>query len=152
MKILVFSDSHGRLNPMFQAVRLEQPEHIIHLGDCVDDFRQLQDQFPSIPMTNVPGNCDYGNTDPESRLVELDGVRIFLTHGHAYRVKYMYLRVVYAALEQNASLLLFGHTHRAECFQEKQLWCMNPGAAKQGCYGLVETCRGDFSLRLKNLN
>ena len=149
MKILVFSDSHGKIAPMERAIISENPDHVLHLGDCVRDFRQLQEQFPQLPMTNVPGNCDYGDLSPHSLAVTLDSVRIFMTHGHVYQVKYMYLRAIYAALEQESALLLFGHTHRPECFQEKGLWAMNPGAARNGCYGVVETDYGTFQLHLK---
>lgn len=149
MKILVFSDSHGRLMPMTRAINAEKPDHVLHLGDCVRDFQELQKQFPQLPMTNVPGNCDYGNTDPLYKVITLEGHKIFLTHGHTYNVKYMYLRAIYAALEQEADLLLFGHTHRAECFSEKGLWVMNPGAALQGCYGVIQIQSDDLQLRLE---
>lgn len=149
MKILVFSDSHGKLAPMERAIVQENPDHVLHLGDCVRDFKALQEKFPQLPMTNVPGNCDYGDTSPHSLAVTLDSVRIFMTHGHVYQVKYMYLRAIYAALEQEASVLLFGHTHRAECFQEKGLWAMNPGAAGSGHYGVIETDHGTFQLDLR---
>lgn len=149
MKVLVFSDSHGRLAPMIEAIHAEKPDHVLHLGDCVRDFQALKQQFPTLPMTNVPGNCDYGNTDPLYQVITLEGCRIFLTHGHPYQVKYMYLRVIYAALEQDANLLVFGHTHQAECFKEQGLWVLNPGAAKQGCYGIIHIQNGKLQLRLE---
>lgn len=152
MKVLVFSDSHGKLEYMHQAIASENPDHILHLGDHVRDFQALKTQYPQIPMTNVPGNCDYGDSSPESQTIVLDGVRIFMTHGHRYQVKYMYLRAIYAALEQDAQILLFGHTHRAECFEEKGLWALNPGAAGQGSYGVLELHEGTFMLNLRNLH
>lgn len=151
MKVLVFSDSHGKLACMHQAIATEKPDHILHLGDHVRDFLALKAQYPQIPMTNVPGNCDHGDSSPESQTIVLDGVRIFMTHGHAYQVKYMYLRVIYAALEQDAQILLFGHTHHAECFEEKGLWVLNPGAAGLGSYGVLELHEGTFMLNLRNL-
>lgn len=67
-----------------------------------------------------------------TKVMELEGKRILMTHGHRYGVKSGYLRAVYAAKEQQADILLFGHTHRAECFQEEGLWVLNPGAAADG--------------------
>ncbi len=152
MKILVFSDSHGTLNYMEEAVHLETPDHLIHLGDYTRDSALLAQRFPHIPLHFVAGNCDYGDPAPTEQSITLDGVRLFLTHGHRYQVKYMYLRAIYAALEKNAQILLFGHTHRAECFQEKVLWAMNPGAAKSGSYGVITVSDGAFQLELKNAN
>lgn len=152
MKILVFSDSHGNLGHMETAVHREAPDQLIHLGDYTRDSARLAQKFPHIPLHFVAGNCDYGDSSPTEQVITLDGVRLFLTHGHRYQVKYMYLRAVYAALEENAQILLFGHTHRAECFQEQGLWAMNPGAAKQGSYGVITVSDGTFQLELKNVN
>lgn len=152
MKILVFSDSHGTLSHMEKAILAESPDHLIHLGDYVRDSDAIHGRFPHISLHFVAGNCDYGDPTPTEQVITLDGVRLFLTHGHRYQVKYMYLRAIYAALEENAQILLFGHTHRAECFQEQGLWAMNPGAAKLGSYGVITVSDGTFQLELKNVN
>lgn len=148
MLLLVFSDSHGITDSMEAAVRLHKPDWVLHLGDCVEDFSALQSRFPDIPMDHVPGNCDYGAAPPLTKLLELDGRRIMITHGHQYGVKSGYLRAIYAAREQQADILLFGHTHHAECFQEGPLWVMNPGAANQGSYGIITLDRNGIQCRL----
>ena len=64
MKILVLSDSHGAVSPMEQAVEQTSPDLILHLGDCWRDGERLHDRFPSIPLEQVPGNCDFRPTEP----------------------------------------------------------------------------------------
>ena len=152
MKLLVFSDSHGVLPYMESAVRLHHPDWVLHLGDCVKDFTALQSLFPSLPMEHVPGNCDYGADGPFTKLLELEGVRIMMTHGHRYGVKSGYLGVLCAAREQQADILLFGHTHYAECFQEGPLWVMNPGAAGQGSYGIITLSQDGIQCCLERQN
>ena len=47
--------------------------------------------------------------------------------------------------EQQADILLFGHTHRAECFREGPLWVMNPGSIGRGSpctYGVITIADG----------
>lgn len=149
MKLLVFSDSHGHLAGMESAILQEQPDRIIHLGDHVRDVEKIREKFPRLPIHNVAGNCDFGTQLPDTDTVEVSGVRIFLTHGHRYYVKSQYLRAIYAAQEQEADVLLFGHTHRAECFREKEMWVMNPGAAgPKGTYGVIEVEQGSIRCRL----
>ena len=111
----------------------------IHLGDYVRDAEAIAAYFPSLDLRYVRGNCDaYSRSDAEENLLfNADGVRIFMTHGHRYGVKSGYLRAIYAAREQEADLLLFGHTHYADCFQEGPLWVLNPGAARNGSYGII---------------
>jgi Predicted phosphoesterase len=58
MKILVLSDSHGDKKRMAGSVRTEKPDMIIHLGDCISDFKALTEEFPGIEAYGVKGNCD----------------------------------------------------------------------------------------------
>ena len=150
MKILVFSDSHGRVASMERAIRLEQPDQILHLGDCVPDAQALK-KF-GIPLLQVAGNCDYGSTEPEIRILDLEGTRIYMTHGHLHGVKTMYQRAIYAAMGEDAQILLFGHTHQAECYCEQGLWILNPGAAGAwGSYGVIQLTDGRIDCCLKSV-
>lgn len=97
MKILVLSDSHGAVSPMEQAVEQTSPDLILHLGDCWRDGERLHDRFPSIPLEQVPGNCDFRPTEPAERLLELRGKRILLCHGHTYGVKQSLVTAGFAA-------------------------------------------------------
>ena len=130
MKLLIFSDSHGNVANMEDAVRLEHPDRVLHLGDLARDAEALQEKFPDIPITYVPGNCAGRRPDlPEERVFSLEGVRIFMTHGHNYHVKLGFWAVERAAREAGANLLCFGHTHEDLCQFRSGLWLVNPGAA-----------------------
>lgn len=145
MRILVLSDSHGGVFRMRQAVELTEPQHILFLGDCLPDADKLQREFPDIPMTTVPGNCDWGSTDEPERLIELRGKRILMMHGHTRNVKYTLMNATYAAREYGADILLFGHTHHALVDYDGALWTMNPGSVgdrNTPTYGVI-TIGGD---------
>lgn len=151
MKLLIFSDSHGR--PGMEAVAArERPDHILHLGDCVRDAQSLENKV-DCPLTNVPGNCDWATGGlPEIRTMALGGKRIYMTHGHLHGVKMNYTRVIYAALEARAELLLFGHTHHPACFRQGDLWVLNPGSwGYGGSYGVADL-EEEISCRLKVWN
>lgn len=148
MRILVLSDSHGAVYRMRQAVELTEPQHILFLGDCLPDAHKLQREFPHIPMTTVPGNCDWGSLDEPERLMELRGKRILMMHGHTRNVKYTLMNAAYAAREYGADILLFGHTHHALADNDGTLWMMNPGSVGERSmptYGVItindHTCR-----------
>ena len=64
MKILVFSDSHGRTLGMVRAVRQQQPDAVFHLGDCERDTQRLEKEFPDLPLYRVCGNCDRAQGIP----------------------------------------------------------------------------------------
>ena len=113
MKIIVFSDSHRELDGMRKVIALEQPDYVFHLGDHDSDAEQISKEFPTLPVAMVRGNCDGWSDSSVSLTLALGGLRFFLCHGHSFGVKSGFLRAVYAAREQNADVLLFGHTHEA---------------------------------------
>ena len=134
MKILVFSDSHKVIQPMRDAIRLHNPDYVIHLGDHAADAETLRQEFPLLPIVGVPGNCDIPSA-PLQHKANYDGVLILMSHGHIWNVKHNYLPAVLAGRQAGANVVLFGHTHIPFCEQmEDGMWVMNPGSIRDGSY------------------
>ena len=139
-KILVFSDSHGEVESMVRIIESANPDIVIHLGDYTSDCDQLCRKFPELQITGVRGNCDYRSAVPELRKLYVDGKLIFAAHGHVYNVKSGYTRICYAAMEADADILLFGHTHIAHRDTGLGMEIMNPGSIGRGAhpsYGVI---------------
>lgn len=147
MKILVFSDSHGVMHFMRQAVESIQPDALIHLGDMVHDGEELSRDFPHVPIYQVAGNCDSNRVPPdypEVMLPDFSGVRVFMTHGHRHGVKTFLGKLLSDGKQCGAGVILYGHTHIPYCAQEADgTWVMNPGPAGFGASaGIVEIKSG----------
>ena len=148
MKILVFSDSHGVIKNMTEAIDAHYPniDLIIHLGDGAKEFDRLSEKYREVRFFGVRGNCDLFNEAGlmTTNLLELDGYRILCTHGHEYKVKYTLDNLHYAALEKKCNIALFGHTHSAykRYDSENEIYLFNPGSISRGAprasYGLIE--------------
>ncbi len=153
-KLLVLSDSHGAQDAMRGAVSREAPDYLIHLGDHARDAARLGQEFPELPLVSVPGNCDLPTPDAVlMKLLDFDGVKVFLTHGHRYGVKQGLLRFELAAREAGADVALFGHTHQRYCKEKDGLWLLNPGACGRwdASCGVVEIQGGRVACRLVEL-
>ena len=112
MKIVVISDSHGRMLDVYDAVERECPDAVIHLGDCYEDACELRHSYPDLPVYAVLGNNDWGADVPLQSVVTLEGVRIYLTHGHRDGACFSSPGNVPAhAAEQDCHLALFGRSH-----------------------------------------
>lgn len=152
MKILVFSDSHGAMGKMVEAMEHERPHHVFFLGDHYRDGIELSQLYPDIPMDIVRGNCDWGK-GPDLRVVELEGVRFLLTHGHLQYVKSGLDELLQEAKNRQVQVACFGHTHLAKVVYRDGIYLMNPGSAG-GCharegYGVIEALDGSVNLLLK---
>ena len=164
MTLLVLSDSHGRPDRIDEAIRRVRPDGILFAGDGLRDLTRLE--IPEgCPLWAVSGNCDWlsspliigGNVfQPETEeLITVEGVRILLTHGHRYDVKSGPTRAIYRAMELEADVLVYGHTHipveyrvsphdpPVESGVQKPLTVFNPGSLgdRDGSFGTV-TIRG----------
>ena len=144
MKFIVFSDSHGVADNMIEAVRKEKPDLCFFLGDGEHDLALLQKRFPRLPVNAVRGNCDVFSTLPRALFCAAGGLRIFATHGHLYGVKHdpIFRELCEAALEADADVVLFGHTH--EPFRDRTMGMalLNPGSigpTTRPSYGLILT-------------
>lgn len=142
MKLLVVSDSHHSLGYIYDAIELEMPDAVIHLGDHQGDAEDLSCAFEAIPFYTVPGNCDYGSIDPDTRLLAFEGVRFFLTHGHRYGVKSGLTRLWLAAKQAGADIALYGHTHIPSDTEKDGIRMINPGA---GFYAVIQIQNGHFT-------
>ncbi len=130
MKILVLSDTHGDTNKAEEAIRSNKEIGlIIHLGDYFRDAQKLSNIFPQIPIEYIYGNSDFMIEDvPAEKMLEINGKRIFITHGHRYSVKWDYDKLYKKAEEMNADLLLFGHTHIPDLIERGKYCVLNPGS------------------------
>lgn len=128
MKVLIFSDSH-RHNGNMEAViaRLQDINHVLHLGDNSEDAEKMERAFPGRRFEWVSGNCDF-SAGPADKLLSLGGKKILITHGHTYGVKYGYQRITYTALEKEVDACFFGHTHLPAVFYENGVLFLNPGS------------------------
>jgi len=144
MKILVVSDTHGRLKRLKFLLdnNVNHVQMAIHLGDYARDLINMQENYPDINMVAVNGNCDAG--DEPMKILTLEGHRILLLHGHKYRVKSGLDRLIYFAKENEVDVCLFGHTHFQTMFTQDDILFMNPGSlvrprsGSPAGYGLIE--------------
>lgn len=152
MKILVFSDSHGSDTTIRRALALHgrSASLALHAGDGAHSFMLLGPEYPTIGFYAVRGNCDsirslFGGAPlPEEQTVSVAGANLLLTHGHMYGVKSSPLSLAAAARRRGYGIAVFGHTHEPYekyISEENSLPAVrlfNPGAAKDGRYGIID--------------
>lgn len=153
MKLLIASDIHGDLDSLekvLSAYKNEGAEKLVFLGDLLyhgprNDLPKTYAPKAVIELLNanrdkilaVRGNCD---TEVDQMVlnfpiladyayISLDGLEVFLTHGHKYNTET-------PPPLREGEILLHGHTHVLACteFGDRNFY-LNPGSAalpKQG--------------------
>ncbi len=148
MKILVVSDSHGNTVMLQRIIDRESPfDHIVHCGDGASDLMSVR--LPGDPgLTRVAGNVDRarGMDLPLLEALEVEGLRILVTHGDAFYVKSDYGPIAEAARTHGFDAVLFGHTHIKYLRLTRPI-LFNPGPALGGSYGVIEAFGGRMNFR-----
>lgn len=141
IRILVMSDSHGDLSLAEKVLKEHQDvDMVIHLGDYFRDADRLHELFPKIRFEYVYGNSDFFIGDvPIEKLLEIEGQRVLLTHGHRYSVKWGIDRLRMKAHNENIQLLLFGHTHKSQMVYGPGYIILNPGSISDPRGGDIES-------------
>jgi uncharacterized protein len=142
MKVLILSDSHGLTKELLDIKERHKNdvEFMLHLGDS-----ELSSQSEEMSgFSVVRGNCDFDSNYPNDMIVLLNGLKVYLTHGHLYNVKMSLMNLSYRAREVGASIVCFGHSHIAGAELIDDVLFINPGSfrlprmRKERTYVIVE--------------
>jgi hypothetical protein len=139
VRIALVSDTHlprfGRALPrsLVEGFAEAGVERILHAGDWTEPF--VVDLLAAIaPVEGVAGNNDGPELQRRfgtRRVVEVDGVRIGLTHGHLGRPAARTPERVLAAFDDEPGLdaIVFGHSHLPLVRRLPDgRWLVNPGS------------------------
>lgn len=162
MKIIVFSDSHGRYN-MLESIYALHPDAdlYIHLGDGERDFDKLilahNDMHKQILSGNfdrfkhVAGNCDFASLSPDSDILNICNHKIYIEHGHISGVKHSLSQIKLTARRCKCDIAMFGHTHIPHYEYDDGLYLLNPGTASAGCFAIADITQKDVLISLAQL-
>lgn len=158
MKLLVLSDTHGRVDRVRRLLDLhEDADAVLFLGDGLSDMARCI--IDPAKLFCVRGNCDgYAFSSslyaPDEQRLCFEGYTILMMHGHLHGVKSGTDRAARYAAAKGANILLFGHTHMPlESYLsegadgEGPMYLFNPGslgAGQEASFGLVQIRNGQI--------
>ena len=153
MKLLILSDSHSDVVSLKKILKREKNvDAVIHLGDGGTDMWDMNEYTQDLPCYQCQGNCDssFYNFSAEINLT-LCSKKIMACHGHRYNVKSGINTIYFAAKEKEADICLYGHTHMPNNEYYAGVHLFNPGAVKDGRYGIIEIDEEKILPTLKNI-
>ncbi|KGP81894.1 MULTISPECIES: metallophosphoesterase family protein [unclassified Paenibacillus] len=133
MNIIVISDTHlprkARTLPEPLLEALANADLILHAGDWSDwDVYKLLSTYA--PVEGVAGNTDppeIGQKLGFSRIVEADGLRLGLVHGHL-GAKSTEQNAIHTFAGQQVDAVTFGHSHIPVMHTVNDVLIFNPGS------------------------
>ncbi len=148
MRIVIMSDSHGAVGTLLDIIERhrDNTDLFIFLGDVDNDFDEVLMAYPDIKYKRVAGNNDRYSSHMTSDLINLNGKKIFFTHGHIFHVKHGNEEIIEYCRKIGADICLYGHTHKQFTNYDNGLYIMNPGAAFTGAYGVIDLVDNGIAL------
>ncbi len=159
MKLLVISDVHGDFKKMEEIIESNNDSDVkIFLGDFQTSKvaqAELVKKFDFV----VTGNNDHPRISEKSLVAEINGVKIFMTHGDRYFTLSEYVskgKLAKDAKKYGATLALHGHDHKASISEHDGVTVFNPGSpsyprfGSKAAYGIIEIEDGKIT-KIENI-
>lgn len=146
MKVLIVSDTHGRDENLETAVNREAPfDMLVHCGD-VEGREIYIEALAECPCSIVSGNNDFFSDLPREDVIDIEGNRVLVTHGHYYGVSMEFDQLAQAAKERGCNAAFFGHIHVPVVEKMDGILLVNPGSlafprqrGRRPSYAVLET-------------
>ena len=152
MKILIISDVHGNVETLKSILKQHVNIHKkIFLGDFQVHNKVLQEELASLFDFIVQGNCDYSDVSPITQYMEIDGVKIMITHGHYFESlgkKVNFDKLSKEGEKNNIDIILHGHDHIEHDEVINGIRIANPGSttfprlSSRGSYAILHIEKG----------
>lgn len=152
--ILIFSDTHGLPLP-------ERVKSVSNESDCVvflgDGISALDDLLFKKNLHMVLGNGDFAYRGVKrEEVLDIEGVKILICHGHAYRVKHDLLPLALRAKELGCDYAFYGHTHVAAIDEYDGVTLLCPGSptcphSPAASYAYAVAHNGKLTCKIVNL-
>lgn len=125
MKLVIFSDVHGNKEFVERIFSFNpDADYFISLGDSELSWGYLS----SLDILSIKGNAPRDAGIAFERDMEIHGKKIFLTHGHKYKVNKSMKLLLEKGFKGEYDILLYGHTHIAKVDKVKNMLFINPGS------------------------
>lgn len=143
-KIVIVSDTHGNKTALKKVENIIlESDLAIHLGDGLSDVFSLCEEAQK-KFVLIEGNCDKNSGLSTERVIEIEGKKIFLTHGHLFGVKGKKDKLIEYAKSLKCDVALYGHTHKCSVDKFETITLINPGTLSRTnpewsfCYLIIE--------------
>lgn len=128
MKILIISDTHGRRSSIVKvAEKVGEVDMVIHLGDIAGDLDYVEEMF-DCEIHMIAGNNDFMCGLPREEELEIEGKKVFITHGHLHKVGFGTDDLYELAVRNGYDIVLYGHTHVQKVENHNGIYIANPGS------------------------
>ena len=126
MKVLIISDTHGKLDNFKKVLNIEKSvDMILHLGDVCHDEEEIR-ELANCDVRYVRGNCDIFSYESDSLDFKIGNYNFHMEHGHFISTNLQ--SIAYKAEEIGADVMLFGHTHIPLLTWVGDVRIINPGS------------------------
>ena len=163
-KILITSDTHRRDGNLLEVIQNEAPfDMFIHLGDAEGSEDMItswcKEQNPDCEVYMVLGNNDFFSDLPREDVIDIEGNKVLVTHGHYYGVSMAFDQLADAAKQRGCNAAFFGHIHVPVLEKEDGILLVNPGSlafprqrGRRPSYAVLETDgNGGMDVEIRHL-
>lgn len=153
MKLVIFSDAHGNKAVVDRILEWNQDsDYFLSLGD----IELPQDYLMHKDIVMIKGNSRVDPGFVFERELEVESIKVFMTHGHKYHVHKSLHPLAKLAIRNHYDIVLFGHTHIVEVTKIGQVQFLNPGSCARPrntlppTYAILNVTDKEYTIEVKD--
>ncbi|MEG3028981.1 MAG: metallophosphoesterase family protein [Oscillospiraceae bacterium] len=115
------------------------------MGDGLSDVVRAKKDYPKLQFDVVRGNCDISNSIAPMQVITIGNYKVLMCHGDGFDVKMSLLPLRRSAIALDATIALYGHTHKQYYEYLDGLYIFCPGSINRDicadfkvCYGIMD--------------
>lgn len=125
MKLVVFSDVHGEEAIISHILdNNKDADYVLSLGDTEVDLDFLMHN----DIVMIKGNSRHDPGFVYERELDVEGVKLFMIHGHKHGVNSGLDKLAKLAISEKYDVVLYGHTHILDQQKIGGIQFLNPGS------------------------
>lgn len=153
MRIIVCSDNHGDKEILMKLKeKYRGAKAFIHCGDMEMTKEEMEGFYV------VTGNNDYLDRFPNELVVDLEEIKVFVTHSHKLPFGQRTQALAHIAKSYDCILACHGHTHIPHVTEIDGVTCLNPGSLRYNrdgsrpSYAVVDVNDGELDIHFHTID
>ena len=125
IELVIVSDNHGKIDILDKILKKHpNADCYIHCGDAELPQKYLE------RFVMVQGNNDYFANFPESKVINLNGNKILVMHGHQFLSTRRKELLTEKAKSLGCKFVCYGHSHVPDVTELGGVHLLNPGSLR----------------------
>ena len=148
MRILVFANTNGNADLVYEVFKQQKPDAVFHLGNGIKDLRLLRFD---VPLYVTKGCFDHFVCAPKITKIMAEKTLILCTYGNKFKTNRDLKMLTQKAKKEHANIVLFGYGQKTYTKRDGIIF-VNPGQILKNSVSCILLDINENNIEIEDIN